>query len=68
MDKGRSAFKILTDKPTGRRPLERPRCRWENSIRMDHEVGANMRDWTDLAQNRDYLRAFVNVTLNLQIQ
>ena len=34
---GRSAFKILTGKPSGKRPLERPRRRWEDNIRMDHE-------------------------------
>ena len=37
MEKGTSAFKILTDKPTGNRPLERPRRRWEDNIRMDLE-------------------------------
>ena len=35
MEEGRSAFKILTGKPTGKRPLERPRRRWEENIRMD---------------------------------
>jgi hypothetical protein len=37
MVEGRSAFKILTGKPTGNRPLRRPRCRWEDDIRMDVE-------------------------------
>ena len=37
MDEGRSAFKILTGKPTGKRPLERPRRRWEDNIIMDLE-------------------------------
>ena len=42
MEEGRSAFKILTGKPTGRRPLERSRCRWEDNIRMDlEEIGIN---------------------------
>ena len=35
MEEGRSAFKILTDKPTGRRPIGRPRRRWEDNFRMD---------------------------------
>ena len=35
MEEGRSASKILTDKPTGKRPLGRPQCRWEDNIRMD---------------------------------
>ena len=52
MEEGRSAFKILTSKPTGRRPLERPRLRWEVSIRMDFkEVGINTRNWVDWSQN-----------------
>ena len=38
MEEGRSAFKILTDKPTGKRPLGRPRRRWEDNIRMDLDV------------------------------
>ena len=37
MEEGRSAFKILTVKPTGKRPLGRPRCRWKDNIRMDLE-------------------------------
>ena len=42
MEKGRSAFKILTGKPTGKRPLGRPRRRWEDNIRMDlEEIGMN---------------------------
>jgi hypothetical protein len=42
MEEGRSSFKILTGKPTGKRPLGRPRCRWEDNIRMDlEEIGIN---------------------------
>ena len=42
MDEGRSAFNILTSKPTGKRPLGRPRRRWEGNIRMDlEEIGMN---------------------------
>ena len=45
MDEGRSAFKILTGKPTGKRPLGWPRRRWEESIRMDlKEIGINTRN------------------------
>ena len=40
MEEGRGAFKILTGKPTGKRPLGRPRHRWEDNIRMDlEEIG-----------------------------
>ena len=46
MEEGRSAFKILTGKPTGKRPLRRPRRRWEDNIRMDlEETGINAGNW-----------------------
>ena len=46
MEKGRSSFKILTGKPTGKRPLGRPRRRWEDNIRMDlKEIGINAGNW-----------------------
>ena len=55
---GRSAFKILSSKPTGKRPLGRLRHRWENNIRMNlKEIGVNMRHWVDSVQDRDYWRA-----------
>ena len=51
MEVGRSAFKILTGKPTGRRPLGRPRRRWENNIRMDlADIGIIAGNWVDSAQ------------------
>ena len=44
-EEGRSAFKILTGTPAGKRPLGRPRRRWEDNIRMDlKEIGLNMRN------------------------
>jgi hypothetical protein len=68
IEESRSAFKILTGKPTGMRLLGRPRCRWENNIRKDlKEIGINTRIWVDLAQDKDYWRALVNVALNLWI-
>ena len=63
-----SSFKILTGKPTGKRPLWRPRCRWEDNISMDFkEIGINTSIWVDSAQDRDYWRALVNVALNLRV-
>ena len=50
MEEGRSAFKILTGKPTGKRPLGRPRCGWEGNIRMDlEEISINAGNWVDSA-------------------
>ena len=55
MKEGRSAFKILTGKDTGKRPLGRPRCRREDNIRLDlEEIGKNAGNWVDSAQDRDY--------------
>ena len=61
MEEDRSAFKISTGKPTGKRPLESPLRRWEDNIRMDlKEIRVNTRNWADSAQDRDYWRALVN--------
>ena len=50
MEEGRTTFKILTGKPTGKRPLGRPRHRWEDNIRMDlEEIGINAGNWVDSA-------------------
>ena len=68
MEECRSAFKILTGKPTGKRPLGRPRRRWEDNIRMDlEEMGINAGNWVDSAQDRNYWRALVNTALNFGI-
>ena len=68
MEENRSTFKILTGKPTGKRPLGRPRRRWEDNIRMNlKEMGINTRTWVDSAHDRDYWRALVNATLNLRV-
>ena len=67
MEEGRSAFKILTGQPTGKRPL-RPRRRWEDNIKMDlEEIGINMGNWVDSVQDRDYWRALVSAALNLRV-
>ena len=68
IEEGRSAFKIVTDKPTGKRPLGRPRRRWEYNIRMElEEIGINAGNWVDSAQDRNYWRALVNAALNLRV-
>ena len=56
MEEGRSAFKILTGKPTEKRLLGRPRRRWKDNIRMDLEgIGINAGNWVDSAQDRNYI-------------
>ena len=65
MEEGRSAFKILTGKSTGKRPLGRHRCRWEDNIRMDlKEIGIGTSKWVDSAQDRDYWRELLNAALS----
>ena len=55
MQECRSAFKILTGKPTGKRPLGRLIRSWEDNIRMDfEEIGINAGNWVDSAQDRNY--------------
>ena len=55
-------------KPTGKRPLGRPRRRWEDNIRMDlEEMGVNVGNWVDSAQDSNYWRALVNAALNLRV-
>ena len=68
MEEGRSAFKILAGKSRGKRPLERPRRRWEDNIRIDlEEIGINAGNWVDSTQDRNYWRALVNAALNLRV-
>ena len=68
MEEGRSAFKILTGEPTGKRPFGRPMRRWEDNIRMElEEMGISAGNWVDSAQDRDYWRALVNTALNLRV-
>jgi len=55
-------------KPEGKRPLGKPRRRWEDDIKMDlQEVGFGGMDWIDLAEARDRWRALVNAVMNLQV-
>jgi hypothetical protein len=66
---GRSAFKILTGKPTRKRPLGRPRRRLEDNIRMGlKKIGISTMNWVNSALDRDYWRALVNTALNLRVQ
>ena len=63
-----NVHEALTGKPTGKRPLGRPRRRWEDNIRMDlEEIGINAGNWDDSAQDRNYWRALVNAALTLRV-
>jgi hypothetical protein len=64
----RLACRILVGKPEGKRPLRRPRYRWEDDIRMDlREIGWGGMDWIHLAQDRDQGRGLVNTVMNLRV-
>jgi len=68
MGEGRGVYRVLVGKPDGRRPLGRPRLRWEDNIRMDlREVGCECVDWMELAQDRDRWRALVSAVMNLRV-
>jgi len=61
-------YRVLVGKPEGKRPLVRPRRRWEDNIEMDlQEVGCGGMDWIELAQDRDRWRALVNAVMNLRV-
>ena len=51
----------------GKRPLGRPRRRWEDNIKMDLEVGKGCADWMELAQDRDRWRALVSTVMNFGV-
>jgi hypothetical protein len=64
----RKVYKVLVGKPEGKRPLGRPRRRWEDGIRTDLRViGLGGVDWIRLAQDRDRWRAVVSAVMNLRV-
>ena len=68
MGERRGVYRVLVGKPEGKRPLGRPRRRWEDNIKMDlQEVGFWGVDWIELAQDRDRWRALVNAVMNLRV-
>jgi len=67
LGEGRGVHRVLVGKPEGKRPLGRPRRRWEDNIKMNlWEVGGSG-DWMELAQDRDRWRALVNTVMNLRV-
>jgi hypothetical protein len=68
MGQERKVYKVLVGKPEGKRPLGRPRRRWEYGIRVDlRETGLGDVDWIRLAQDRDWWRAVVSAVMNLRV-
>jgi hypothetical protein len=68
MGEKRNAYRILVGKPEEKRSLGRPRHRWVDNIKIDlREIGRDVMDWIDLAQNRGRWRALVNTVMNLRV-
>jgi hypothetical protein len=64
----RGVYMVLVERPEGKRPLERPRRRWEDNIKMDlREIGIDGANWIRLAQGRVQWRAFVNTVMNIRV-
>jgi hypothetical protein len=68
MGEGRGAYRVLVGRPEGKRPLGRPRRRWEDNIKMDlGEIRIDGANWIQLARDRVQWRAFVNTVMNLRV-
>jgi hypothetical protein len=68
MGEGRGVYTVLVGRPEGKRPLVRPRRRWEDNIKMDlREIGIDGADWIQLAEDRVQWRACVNTVMNLRV-
>jgi hypothetical protein len=68
MGEKRGVHRVLVGKPEGKRPLGRPRRRWEDNIKMDvQEVGGGRGDWMELAQDRDRWRPLVSTVKKLRV-
>jgi hypothetical protein len=68
MGEDRGVYRVLVGKSVGKRPLGRPRRRWENNIKMDlQDVGGDRGDWMELVQNRDRWRALVGTVRDFRV-
>jgi hypothetical protein len=68
MGEGRGVYRVLVGRPEGKRPLGRPRRRWEDNIKVDlMEIGIDGANWIRLAQDRVQWRPFVKTVMNLRV-
>jgi hypothetical protein len=68
MGEGRGVYRVFVGRPEGKRPLGRPRCRWEESIKMElREIEIDVVNWIQLAQDRVQWRACVNTVMNVRV-
>jgi hypothetical protein len=68
MGEERGVHRVLVGKPEGKRPLRRPRRRWEDNIKMNvQEVGGGRENWMELAQDGDGWWALVSMVKNLRV-
>jgi len=68
MRERRGVYRVLVEKPEEKRPLGRPRRRWDDRMKMDlQEVGCGDRDWIELAQDRDRWRALLNAVMSIRV-
>ena len=67
MGKERGVHRFLVGKPEGKRPLGRPRRRWEDNIKIDLQEMGGGGDWMELAQDKDRWRALVNTVINFRV-
>jgi hypothetical protein len=68
MGEGRDVYRVLVGRPEGKRPLERPRHRWEDNIKLDlREMGIGGTKWIQLAQDRVQWRVCMNTVMNFRV-
>jgi hypothetical protein len=68
MGEGRGVYRVLVGKPECKKPLRRPRLRWEDKIKLDlREIGIDGANWIRLARDRVQWRAFVNTVMNVRV-